>query len=594
MAALFHPSTSPIFTPVFSSSQNLALFNSPRKEKRTPLDRGNSAPLSLVPFGSTLPLKSRRTSKLRTFIWYCKPHGGSEVQLLDLVEKEHVIREKMEGSIAEDYKYQTPKTSEKSDFVERDGELGTIGTGGSTKIAMDSSTNSNTENLNSDSGRGPGSLSVVDYVKRIASLPIEERVRVLDLLQCDNQSLTISDYNDILEALLRAEEFEHVIKLFSELEPNGIKPNIRSFSILVNCFCKKNNPFEAKRVLDEMWQNGFIPNVVTFTSVVRSLCKRGRVTIAMDVLDKMRKASVDPTIQTYNNLIVGLCYVGRLEEVSELVDNLKNSPTKPDIYTYTLVIDSFCKVGKVDEAIELFNEAKEKGLKPSIYTYNALLNGFCKKSRTAEAVSLLKEMEAQGIKPDGICYNIVLRGHLVNREYSLAWEMFKRTREAGFPLGMRSTNAVLRGLCRLSLTNKEILKDVKELFEIIVELQFGPTPYTYCLMIQALASAGEIDSALVHLNNMVNTGACPRMLTCNMVIRLLCREGKVYDAQSVLVTMIKLGKLPGTFSFEIILNESSSQGKFSDALALYGVALKLGIDPKWRFKYQLSCRNDSK
>jgi pentatricopeptide repeat protein len=590
MAALA-PSTSFIFTPVFSSSQTLCIFNSSWEEKRMPYNRGNSASLPVVSFKGIVLLKPRRTPRLGTFICHCKPHGGLETQLLDLIEtdngrfpivdKEHVITEPMEGYLAKNYKCETPPARKNSD-------LGTVGTDGNTKISIDSSINNNT----SDSDIRRDGLSLVDYVKRIISLPIEERVRVLDLLQCDNQSLTISDYNDILETLLRAEQLEHVIKLFSELEPNGIKPDLQSFSVLVDCFCKKNNPFEAKRVLDEMLQNGLKPNVVTFSSVVRSLCMRGRITMAIDVVDKMRKVGVDPTIRIYNSLIVGLCYVGRLEEASDLVENLKYSPTKPDIYTYNVLVDGYCKVGKVDEAVQLFAEAKKSGLQPSIVTYNALLNGFCKERRTVEARSLLKEMQAHGNIPDLISYNIFLRGLLTNKEYYLAWKMFNRMREAGFQLGMLSTNAVLRGLCRLSMTNKVVLKDVKKLFQMTVELHIDPTPYTYCLMVQALATAGEVDLALVHLNNMVNMGASPRMLTFNIVIRILCQEGRVYDALSVLVTMIKLGTLPGVFSFELILNEFSKQGKILDALALYGTTIKLCIDPNWRLRDELKCRKD--
>jgi pentatricopeptide repeat protein len=176
--------------------------------------------------------------------------------------------------------------------------------------------------------------------------------------------------------------------------------------------------------------------------------------------------------------------------------------------------------------------------------------------------------------PDLVSYNIVLRGLLTNKEYSLAWKMFNR----------------MRGW--FSATNKVVLKDVKKLLQMTVELHIGPTPYTCCLMVQALATAGEIDLALMHLNNMVNMGASPRMLTFNFVIRILCREGSVYDALSVLVTMIKLGALPGVFLFEIILNEFSKQGKILDALALYGTAIKLRINPNWILRDELKCRMD--
>jgi hypothetical protein len=114
-------------------------------------------------------------------------HGGLEPQLLysietnngmfPFVDKEHVITEQMEGYLAKGYKCEAPTTTKKKS------DLCTAGTDGNTKMAMDSSINNNT--LDSDIGGG-GGLSLVNYVKRIISLPMEECVRVLDLLQCDN------------------------------------------------------------------------------------------------------------------------------------------------------------------------------------------------------------------------------------------------------------------------------------------------------------------------------------------------------------------------------------------------------------------------
>jgi pentatricopeptide repeat protein len=191
-------------------------------------------------------------------------HGGLEPQLLysietnngmfPFVDKEHVITEQMEGYLAKGYKCEAPTTTTKKS------DLCTAGMDGNTKMAMDSSINNNT--LDSDIGGGGAYLLLIMSRELLAY----QWKNVSEFLICYN--VTICDYNDMLETLLRAEQLELVIKLFSELEPNGIKPDLQSFSVLVNCFCKKNNPFEVKRVLDEMLQNWFKPNVVTFTSVV--------------------------------------------------------------------------------------------------------------------------------------------------------------------------------------------------------------------------------------------------------------------------------------------------------------------------------------
>ncbi|KAG1338954.1 pentatricopeptide repeat-containing protein, mitochondrial-like [Cocos nucifera] len=440
-----------------------------------------------------------------------------------------------------------------------------------------------TDNVKSlDSCHRSGRLHVGELVQKISCLPIEERVMVLDLFEYDDKSLTISDYNDILIALVKAGEFESAVSLFSELRSRGLSPDSLSFSIMVQCLCKKNDPDEAKQVLDEMVQSGFRPNIITFTALVNSLCKRGRLKKALEVFEIMNQVGCEPTIRTYNCLISGLCYVGRLEEAFQLLQKIKKSPKMPDIYTFTLVVDGFCKVGRSDEAIELLIEAQEMGLKPTIVTYNALLNGYCKEGRPLEGLRLLEEMQHGDCLPDYISYSTILQGLLRWGEVSEAWKTYKKMKEAGFQVDVRVMNTLLRGLCRQSTINSELLKDAKELFGKVTEMDFGPSPYTYCLMVQALAIGGEMDEALDLLHEMVRAGYSPRMMTYNVILRTLCEEGRVNDALGILVLMIKREKIPSRFSFRVLLNELNRQGRLLDAFGVYAAAIKRDVISNWK------------
>nr|CAD1841848.1 unnamed protein product [Ananas comosus var. bracteatus] len=442
---------------------------------------------------------------------------------------------------------------ESFDFDDQNGDLG-ISRGGDAGGVVMSKEQGNliTNELGLDSCRRSGCLLDDNVMKSIRRLPIEECVKILDLVQCDGNSLTISDYNDILVALVKARELDSAVDLFSTLESHDISLDTFSYSIMVQCWCKKNEPDEARRVLDEMMQRGFNPNVITFTNLVNCLCKRGRVTKAFEVFEIMSRIGCEPTIWTYNCLIGGLCYVGRLEEALELLKKIKNSSKKPDIYTFTLVIDGFCKVSRSDEAMDLLKEAERMGIVPTVVTYNALLNGYCKENRPLEALHLLKDMQqAMGCKPDLISYSIVLQGLLRVGEISSAWKTFKKMNEVGFEADKRAMNTLLRGLCKQSMTNNEVLKDAKELFKKIQEVSYGPSPYTYCLMIQALAKGGEIDEAVAHLHEMMKEG----------------------------------------FSFSIVLNEFCRQGKMLDAYSVYAAAIKRGVIPYWKRKDE---RKDNK
>ncbi|KAJ0978393.1 hypothetical protein J5N97_013867 [Dioscorea zingiberensis] len=430
-----------------------------------------------------------------------------------------------------------------------------------------------------ESGRSSSRLHVGDLVKKVMSLPTEERVKVLDLLECDYRLLTVSDYNDILTALVKAREYDSAVDLFSELPGQGVSPDSWTFSVMIQCLCKKNEPDEARQTLDEMMERGFVPNVVTFTELISCLCKRGRITKAFEVFELMRRIGCEPTVRTYNCLINGLCYVGRVEEALELLRKIKKSPKRPDIYSFTLVMDGFCKVGRSDEARELLTESLEMGLVPNVVTYNSLIGGYCTEGRPLEGLRILKEMGGS-CPPDFSTYNILLQGLLRFGEISAAFETYMKMHSMGFQASERVMNTLLRGLCRQSTRNGDSFKKAKELFEKITELHYPLSPYTYCRMVQALAERGEVSQAFNHLLKMIGNGYSPRMLTYNIVLRVLCMNGRVDDALYVLVLMLEKDTIPGRFSFSVLIDELERQGRLLDAYGVYGSAVKWGVIPK--------------
>ncbi|KAL6902037.1 hypothetical protein ACP4OV_004913 [Aristida adscensionis] len=435
-------------------------------------------------------------------------------------------------------------------------------------------------------GEGPGDrsrrsssscsrLRARDCAKRIMELPVEERVKVLDLLQRDDAALTASDYNDILSALSRAGDHASAVALFRAMPA----PDAQSFATAVQSLCRQGAPDEAKRALDDMVARGFRPSAATFSAVVGCLCKRGRVSKAMEVLDAMRVLGCEPTIRTYNSLIGGLCYVGRLEEARELLNNLKASPMAPDIYTYTIVLDGFCKVGRTAEATAIFHDAVGAGLSPTIFTYNALLNGHCKEGNQLRAYALLTEMCGDAAcPPDKISFSIVLPALLRAGETAAAWQTYRRMERAGFEADGRALDTLARGLCRRCATDASALADAKEVFRKVVAGGHEPVSYTYCLMAQALARGGEVDAAVALLDEMARRGYALRKRAYTDVVRALCDRGRVRDALRVLVlVMVVRDFVPGRNAFDALLGELARQGRWPDAMAVYAAAVKRGV-----------------
>ncbi|KAK9057849.1 hypothetical protein SSX86_022687 [Deinandra increscens subsp. villosa] len=404
----------------------------------------------------------------------------------------------------------------------------------------------------------------------------------------DRKIETLTEFNHLFMSLVLADEVDLAYKLYSNLPNYDLSADNLTFSILVNCHCKRNQPIEAKRVLQHMIVNGFgSPKVKTFTQVINSFCKKGRLTNAFEVFNMMGRVGCDPTINTYNCLLKGLCYVGRVEEAHELLSKIKKCwkegkcvDLKPDVYSFTAVMDGLCKVGRSDEGLELLNEAIEMGLDPSVVSYNTIFNGYFKEGRPLEGFGLLEKMKERNCSPDFVSYSTILHGLLQWGEVRAGVRVYDEMVSLGFEVDERMMNTLLRGVCRKSRKEKELLKDAYKVFDEMSKRGCGIDPCGWELMVEAFCNGGEMDKAFVNLCEMMELGLCPRSFTLNIVVSGLCNEGKVEKAMSVLVLVCRgRSEMLERIAFDDLIKELNRRGMVASATCVYCVALKNGVIP---------------
>ncbi|XP_051131043.1 pentatricopeptide repeat-containing protein At1g62910-like [Andrographis paniculata] len=411
-----------------------------------------------------------------------------------------------------------------------------------------------------------------------------ELVRELKKFESIGGMRTISGFNTLLMSLVSADEFELALKLKSSLSSfSGLCPDSRTYSILVDCYCKKNEPAEAKRVLDQMLEKGFQPNVATFTTLIHSFSKIGRLRDAYEAFDIMSSIGCEPTINTYNCLLKGLCYLGRVEEAYALMERIRKSksPTmKPDIYTYTTMMDGFCKVGRSTEALELLDEALEMELTPNVVTYNTLFNSYIKEGKPLRGFGMLRRMRERKCRPDYICYSTFLHGLLKWGKTRAALQIYKEMEGAD----ERMTNTLLRALCRRSREESDLVEEVERLYEEMRGRGCAiRPPGGYDLVVDALCAAstgerqkGKAVAAYEVVLEMVGRGHSPKTFTFNVAIGALCGAGEADKAVALLMLMHRW-RNPNRTPFHRLIRQLNQRGRSLEASAVYGLAIKRGL-----------------
>lgn len=394
-------------------------------------------------------------------------------------------------------------------------------------------------------------------------------------------------------ALVIAQEPEVCLGIFTKLQSFNLVPDGCTYSIMIRCYCERNDVDEARKALFALLENGFQPDSATITVLINSLCKRGKVNKALEVFELMGSCNCKAiiSVKAQNCLLKGLSYVGRVEEALEMLKGMKEEKNLidlgPDVYSYTAVMDGLCKVGRSDEAMELLNEAIEMGLKPNVVTFNTLIQGYSREGRPMEGVSVLKLMKNKhGCVPDCISYSTVLHGLLKWNEGMEALGVYREMVRLGFEVDVRMMGTLVRRLCKRSWKEKGmLLQDAYEVFEEMKERGLVVIDQrTLEVMVQALCRGKKFDEALANLSYMVELGYSPHgainSIPFGKVIQGLCGRGRVEEAVSALLLLHANRGIANRISYRVLIRELNAQGRVFCASFLFGLALKQGVVPQ--------------
>lgn len=167
----------------------------------------------------------------------------------------------------------------------------------------------------------------------------------------------IATYNTLLVSLMKqqrsnAKKFDESLALIRQMSANGIVPDIRTITLILDGMYKFSNPkptLSAVLSLLSYCESAGIPiNVWTFTALIRALLEEGREDAAIDMLIAMESRGMTGSTTTYTILLRYYFMRRDLISVDELLDEMMLKRIIMDRRLWREVIVGFAGAGQVD------------------------------------------------------------------------------------------------------------------------------------------------------------------------------------------------------------------------------------------------------
>jgi pentatricopeptide repeat protein len=97
---------------------------------------------------------------------------------------------------------------------------------------------------------------------------------------------SIVEFNKILTSLVKSKtHYSTVLSLSRQMEFKGIKPDLFTLSILINCYCHLGQMNFSFSIFAKILKMGYHPHIITLNTLIKGLCLNGKVKEALHFHD---------------------------------------------------------------------------------------------------------------------------------------------------------------------------------------------------------------------------------------------------------------------------------------------------------------------
>ncbi|KAK2376221.1 pentatricopeptide repeat-containing protein, mitochondrial [Trifolium repens] len=180
------------------------------------------------------------------------------------------------------------------------------------------------------------------------------------------------------------------LKLFSELNRSGMKPDSFTLSSVLSVCSRMMALEQGEQIHARMIKTGFVSEVVVGSSMVNMYNKCGSIESASKAFLEM----TNRTMILWTSMINGFAQHGWSKQALNLFEDMKLVGVRPNQVTFVGILSACGNAGMTDEAFNYFKMMqKEYKIKPVMDHYVNLVDMLVRLGRLEEAFNLIKKMD---------------------------------------------------------------------------------------------------------------------------------------------------------------------------------------------------------
>ncbi|KAI8809294.1 hypothetical protein BJ742DRAFT_244793 [Cladochytrium replicatum] len=179
---------------------------------------------------------------------------------------------------------------------------------------------------------------------------------------------------------------------FSQMEQEGISPNLQSFTILARAYLKTGRTEGVRRCYERLVLTGIQPDEKFHCIILQSHVLDGNYDLALSSLERIAATGGTVNVAMYSVVIHGYAQAKKMDDATSLLLTMETRAVKPDCAVFTILCEGFANQNEFDRLDELEAEMKYRGIQRTPEHYSMLIHVYAKMGNIGRALSILDEM----------------------------------------------------------------------------------------------------------------------------------------------------------------------------------------------------------